>query len=78
MYVCKPKTKTCLDYVLDIAQVYKSIFKNSHATKRKVQNLWSSTDRKKDSIDWMSYSVDFKSGPKFVKTFRVYVLHYLV
>ena len=42
----------------------KSRFKNYQVVERRVQILWSSIDQKKDSTNWNSYSVDFKSGPK--------------
>ena len=53
------------------SRLLKSRFKNYQATERKIQILWSSTDRKKGSNNWNSYSANFKSGPKPTKMFRV-------
>ena len=58
--------------------LFKSKFKSSQATERRVQNLWSLTDRKKGSTDRKSYSADFKSSLKPTKIFRVCVQHNLI
>ena len=52
--------------MLDIAQV-DSRFKNSQATKRRIQKLQGLTDREKDLTNRKLFSADFKSGRKAAK-----------